>query len=66
MKVYNHKSKNQAELKVKPRKEIAYELGISLTTFWRHLKKHEINLPPGLVYPNKQKEIYSIFRDETK
>lgn len=44
--------------KAKTRQEIAEELGISVTTLWRLLKKHKINLPSGLVYPDKQKEIY--------
>lgn len=44
--------------KAKTRQEIADELGISVTTLWRLLKKHSIKLPSGLVYPDKQKEIY--------
>jgi len=47
------------KLKPKTRKEIANELGISYTTFWRWLKKNEIVLPPGLIYPNMLKKIYA-------
>ncbi|MCO6475348.1 MAG: helix-turn-helix domain-containing protein [Phaeodactylibacter sp.] len=51
----------------KTRQEIANELGISYTTFWRWLKNNNIELPRGLVYPNKQKEIFQkIFSDFSK
>ncbi|HMQ49830.1 MAG TPA: helix-turn-helix domain-containing protein [Saprospiraceae bacterium] len=44
--------------KAKTRQQIADELGVSKTTLWRLLKRMEIELPNGLVYPKKQQEIY--------
>lgn len=40
--------------KAKTRKEVADELGISVATLWRKLKKLGIELPPGLIYPPDQ------------
>lgn len=48
----------KVDVKAKTRKEIAQDLGISYTTFWRLMKKLDISLPNGLIYPPKQKEIY--------
>ncbi len=45
--------------KPKTRREIASELGISYTTFWRILKKKKISLPKGLLFPIHQKKIYA-------
>ncbi len=41
----------------KTREQIAYELGISVTTLWRRLKAHNIQLPKGLVFPQDQERI---------
>lgn len=42
----------------KTRRELAAELGISYTTLYRWLKKKQIDLPAGLVPPQKIVEIY--------
>jgi hypothetical protein len=38
-------------------KQIADYLGISRTTLWRKLKHHQIDLPGGLIPPQKEHEI---------
>jgi len=45
--------------KAKTRREIANELGISVATLWRKLKKLGIELPTGLIYPPEQALILS-------
>lgn len=52
--------------KPKTRKEIADELGISYTTFWRLIKKLNISLPSGLIYPLKQEEIHKALFKQTE
>jgi hypothetical protein len=42
----------------KTRQQIAQEYGLSYSTFWRRLKYHKIELPPGLINLKWQKEIY--------
>jgi DNA-directed RNA polymerase specialized sigma54-like protein len=44
----------------KTKSQLATELGISLSTLQRWLKKHHIHLPRGLICPNKQREICTI------
>lgn len=44
--------------------QIATALGISYSTLWRILKRHHIDLPKGLVYPDDQKRILLIVRAE--
>ena len=41
------------------KKEIAYKLGISFSTFQRKLKSVNLDVPRGLIPPLKQKEIYT-------
>lgn len=43
--------------KLKTRKEIAQELGISTRTLKRWTEKYEIEVPPGLISPKLQKLI---------
>lgn len=45
----------------KTKSQIAMDLGISLRTLQRWIKKSELNVPRGLVCPNKQKEIQEAF-----
>ncbi|MFT5168334.1 MAG: putative DNA-binding protein (UPF0251 family) [Saprospiraceae bacterium] len=52
------------KLQPKTRKEIAQDLGISYSTFWRLLKKKKINLPRGLVYSNSQENIFNLILKE--
>ncbi len=47
--------------KSKTRQQIADELGMSISTFRRWLKRNDIILPKGLVIPAKQKLIYQKF-----
>lgn len=54
----------------KTKQQIAQELGISLRTLQRWIKKSDINVPRGLVSPEKQQELlnnfgYSINQEET-
>ncbi len=44
--------------KTKTRQELAYEFGMSRTTFYRLLKRMNISLSPGLVTPVEQEKIY--------
>ncbi|MEM9819723.1 MAG: hypothetical protein AAF985_01570 [Bacteroidota bacterium] len=41
----------------KTKTQLAEELGISLSTLQRWLKKHHLEVPRGLISPEKQKEI---------
>lgn len=41
----------------KTRQQIADELGVSVTTLWRRLKKADFNIRPGLIYPADELEI---------
>jgi hypothetical protein len=41
----------------KTRQQLAIELGISYATFWRKIKSAKIDLPKGLICPQKQWEI---------
>jgi len=41
----------------KTKHQIAQDLGISLRTLQRWIKKSDLQVPRGLVCPNKQKEI---------
>ncbi len=43
--------------KARTRKELAEELGISVSTLWRVLKKSKLDIPPGLIYPSMVEEI---------
>lgn len=52
--------------KAMTRLQIASALGISYSTLWRLLKRHHINLPPGLIYPTDQQRIWEIFLAERK
>ncbi len=45
----------------KTRQELADELGISYTTLYRWLKKYEIDLPAGLIAPQRIVFIYARF-----
>jgi len=47
------------KLKVKTRSEIADEYGITIKTLVRRLAKMGIELPPGYIFPNTLKVIYS-------
>lgn len=44
----------------KTKTQIAEELGVSLSTLQRWLKKHDLNIPRGLVCPAKQTQIIKI------
>jgi hypothetical protein len=46
------------ELCFKTRQQIAREYGLSYSTFWRRLKYHGIELPPGLISLRWQPAIY--------
>jgi len=55
----------------KTKSQIAQELGISLRTLQRWIKKTDLEVPRGLVSPEKQKELieklgYSEKRSESK
>lgn len=45
----------------KTKNQIAQDLGISLRTLQRWIKKSDMNVPRGLVCPKKQEEIRSTF-----
>jgi hypothetical protein len=47
-----------SQLNPKTRVQIASEYGIDYKTLMRRLKKQEIDLPSGLIYPKNQKKIY--------
>jgi len=42
----------------KTRQQIATEYGLSRSAFWRKLKKHHLELSPGLISLEWQKKIY--------
>ncbi len=42
----------------KTRQQIAREYGLSYSTFWRRIKYHGIELPPGLINLRGQRAIY--------
>jgi DNA-binding XRE family transcriptional regulator len=48
-------------MKNKTRKQMAREYGVSRKTFYTMLKETKIELPPGLITPKYQKQIYKIF-----
>jgi len=48
-------------LNPKTKYQIAQELGISLRTLQRWIKKSDLEVPRGLVCPHKQKEIFEKF-----
>lgn len=50
--------------KLKTRKEIAQELGISTRTLKRWTKKYEIEVPSGLINPRLQKIMKNKFFSE--
>jgi len=52
--------KNNTHFPPKSRLQIAEEYGIDYKTLVRRLKKHNVILPSGLVYPREQKDIYLI------
>jgi transposase len=53
-------------IKLKSRKEIAEELGISTRTLKRWTKKFEIEIPSGLICPKIQKALKSrVFLDDS-
>jgi hypothetical protein len=43
----------------KTRQQIADQYGFSRQTLWRKLRRHGIELPPGLICPKWQKLIYN-------
>lgn len=43
--------------KAKNKKQLAEELGLSLRTFQRRLKEADLEIPRGLISPEKQREI---------
>lgn len=43
--------------KAKNKKQMAEEFGLSLRTFQRRLKEVDLEIPRGLISPEKQKEI---------
>lgn len=55
----NHSSADySAETKARYKKEIADEMGYSLRTFQRRLKEASIEIPRGLICPEKQEEVF--------
>lgn len=65
--MYEPKQNTQAMQEIFPnptpmtKAEIAAEIGISLSTFRRKLKKENISLPRGLIYPKDFYDILIIF-----
>ena len=43
--------------KAMTRRELAEELGVSVSTLWRVLKRSKLDVPPGLIYPSMFEEI---------
>ena len=52
------RNQNYAEFKPKTRLQLADEYGINYKTLMRKLKKSNISLPKGNVFPKNQKLIY--------
>lgn len=50
-----------SKLKAKTKKEVAEEIGFSVKTLSRKLKKANIRIPRGLIDPRHLKMIYDIF-----
>ena len=50
--------------KAKTRQQVANELGISVSTLNRWIKKHKLQLPAGLLCEKYQKIIYDTFGAE--
>jgi hypothetical protein len=48
-------------LKAKTRQEVAREYGISVKTLNRWIKKENLKISPGLIYPNQVRIIYETF-----
>ena len=44
--------------KPKTKEQLADEMGLHPKTLQRHLKKADLNVPRGLIYPKEQMEIY--------
>jgi hypothetical protein len=44
-------------MKFMSHKEMAAELGLSYTSFWRKIRKVKMDLPKGLICPQQQQEI---------
>lgn len=55
----NNQLDESIKFKVKTRSEIADEYGITVKTLVRKLNKIGIELPPGYIFPNTLKVIYS-------
>lgn len=47
--------------KSKTRQEIANEYGVNRKTFYKMLKRADLNIPSGLITPASQKTIYDHF-----
>jgi DNA-directed RNA polymerase specialized sigma54-like protein len=39
------------------KKQLAQEMGVSLSTFQRLLKKHNLDIPRGIISPDRKMEI---------
>jgi hypothetical protein len=48
-------------LKVKTRQDVAAEYGISVKTLYHKLKKAQINIEPGVLFPKTLNIIYETF-----
>ena len=51
-------SQNQQIVKAKTKEQIAEEMGMSLKTLQRRLKKVNLKIPRGLISPQKQTQIF--------
>lgn len=51
-------AESSSEAKARYKKEIAEEMGMSLRTFQRRLDDNNLEVPRGLICPEKQKEIF--------
>ena len=45
---------------VKTRRQIAHEFGIDPATLKKVLKENKVELPPGLVFPKWQRQVYNV------
>ena len=52
------KTPHTANGQAKTRQQLAAAYGLHRNTFMRRLKKAGVRLPPGLIYPKAQQEIY--------